>query len=128
MSNPTGYKFTYNDQVVDFNDLFTRRDMFDFGNLFTSGDNEFGAIGDSTQVHKSSPVQVGGFNNWKQIAGGYRQFSALKADGTLWSWGRNHYGQLGDGTLIDKSSPIQVGTLTDWYTLASGRVHLAAVK
>jgi len=90
------------------------------GTLWTWGEGSNGALGDSTIVSKSSPVQIGLLTNWKQVASGARFAAAIKTDGTLWAWGRNSNGQIGDNTTIDKSSPVQVGLLTDWKQVDVG--------
>ena len=50
------------------------------GTLWLWGLNDYGQIGDNTQINKSSPVQtVAGGNNWKQVASGYTSV-AIKDD------------------------------------------------
>jgi hypothetical protein len=46
------------------------------------GDNSFGALGDSTAVSKSSPVQtIAGGTNWKQVAcGGFTTAAVQYSD------------------------------------------------
>ena len=41
------------------------------------------------------------------IARGYKNFFALKKDGSVWSTGWNKYGTLGDGTFIDRNTFVQ---------------------
>ena len=75
------------------------------GNGYVSG-NEYGQLGDGTNVEKTAPVQIG--SGYAAVAAGGAHSLAMKADGTLWAWGNNKYGQLGDGTKVDKYSPVQV--------------------
>jgi alpha-tubulin suppressor-like RCC1 family protein len=92
------------------------------GTLWAWGQNLHGQLGDGTKNNKSSPVQIGTLNNWKQVSGGIAirddinsgYALAVKTDGTLWAWGANLNGILGDSSSIDKVSPVQVGTLTNW--------------
>lgn len=86
------------------------------GTLWAWGDNTNGSLGLLNTTNRSSPVQVGTLNNWKQITHNY----AVKTDGTLWAWGPGTNGKLGDGTTVAKSSPIQVGTLTNWRQVHNG--------
>ena len=84
------------------------------GPLFAWGDNSTsGAVGDSTEINRSSPVQVGDLETWVAVAG-YQTRFAVKDDGTLWAWGANRVGEQGHGDVVERSSPVQVGSLTNW--------------
>ena len=110
------------------------------GSLWTWGRNNTGALGDNTNISKSSPVQtVAGGNNWKTVAvGGLNQIAgagfgshtlAIKTDGTLWVWGMGLYGQLGTNTGADFNSPVQtVAGGTNWKSVSAGYFWSAAVK
>jgi alpha-tubulin suppressor-like RCC1 family protein len=93
------------------------------GTLWAWGLNNFGQLGDGTDTHRTSPVQIGTDNNWSQIAAGEYHSLAIQSDGTLWAWGSNSVGQFGDGTTIDRSSPIQIGTATNWSKIDAGDFH-----
>ena len=84
-----------------------RNDSGDFG----------GALGDGTNVSRSSPVQVlgTGYNTTKFYAyGNYGGAVALKTDGTRWSWGMGGYGQTAQNNDVTYSSPVQIpGEWTD---------------
>ena len=42
------------------------------GTLWTWGRNSYGALGDNTIIHRSSPVQtIAGGNNWVSVSGGF---------------------------------------------------------
>jgi alpha-tubulin suppressor-like RCC1 family protein len=105
------------------------------GTLWTWGVNTsgYGALGDNTQISKSSPVQtITRGTNWKTVACSYYNTAAIKTDGTLWIWGYNAYGQLGDDTIESRSSPVQtVAFGTNWKQVsgsASFTAHTAAIK
>jgi alpha-tubulin suppressor-like RCC1 family protein len=105
----------------------------DDGSLWACGYNELGQLGNGTTTAAfagySSPIQVGGLTNWKQVSAGQYFTSAIKTDGTLWSWGRDDQGQLGNGvTLTGYSSPIQIGLLSNWKQVSAGTVFTAAIK
>jgi len=89
-----------------------------------------GNLGLSDITHRSSPVQVGSLNNWKQIDGSYYSSFAVKTDGTLWAWGNNTptLGNLGLGDMVHRSSPTQVGGLTGWKLVSSSNYTVAAIK
>jgi alpha-tubulin suppressor-like RCC1 family protein len=97
-------------------------DQFVGESLFGIGLNNFGQIGDTTLVSRSSPVQVfGGGVDWKQVSGGASNSAAIKTDGTLWTWGRNANGQIGDNTSSTRSSPVTTtGGGTNWQQVSAG--------
>ena len=99
------------------------------GTLWIWGRNAYGELGDNTTVDKSSPIQtVSGGTSWKMVAGGYKQFSAIKVDGTIWNWGNNAYGQLGDNTAVNKSSPVQmIVNGNNWRQTSCGWQHNIAL-
>lgn len=80
------------------------------GTLWTWGSN----IGTGVTTLRSSPVQIGVGNTWKDVYvnnGGY-SFStdpsgywAISSDSTLWSW---NFQYPGDGTSSAKTTPTQV--------------------
>jgi alpha-tubulin suppressor-like RCC1 family protein len=92
------------------------------GTMFSWGSNASGQLGLGTVLPASSPVQVLGGPNWKQVANNDRTVIALKKDGSLWSWG---YGQNGAGGINGpdsyRSTPTQIGRSYDWKFLASTR-------
>ena len=92
------------------------------GTLWTWGRNLVFALGDGTNIDRSSPVQtIASGTNWQQVSVGYRMMAAIKTDGTLWAWGSNGAGQLGDNSTIVKSSPVQtVSGGTNWKQVSAG--------
>jgi hypothetical protein len=96
------------------------------GTLWCWGNNEYGQLGDGTNVGKNVPVQVSG-TNWVSVSAGGEHTCGIKTDGTLWCWGRNNYGQLGDGTNVGKNAPVQVSG-TNWVSVSAGKDHTCGVK
>jgi alpha-tubulin suppressor-like RCC1 family protein len=88
------------------------------GTLWVWGYNVNGTIGDSTNISKSSPVQVAG--SWTTLSVGSGHILGIKSDNTLWAWGSNASGQLGLGTTVDRNSPVQIGALANWSTVSAG--------
>jgi alpha-tubulin suppressor-like RCC1 family protein len=95
--------------------------------LWTWGQNTNGGLGVGNRINYSSPVQVGGLTNWKQVATTHYVTSAIKNDGTLWACGYNGYGQLGNSTTVPYSSPIQIGALTNWKQVSCGYRTIMAI-
>jgi len=105
------------------------------GTLWGWGWNQYGALGDSTVISRSSPVQIGSLTTWASI-GGYTGHAGVKTDGTMWTWGYGSAqygsGEHGQGHVLAISSPTQLGSATNWARVPSGgggpSNHMVAVK
>ena len=89
------------------------------GTVWAWGDNEDGQLGDGTYTSESTPVQVYGISNVKQIAAGGRLSVAVKTDGTVWAWGYNPCG-LGNEMTTPSIYVFQVSGLTDIQEVVVG--------
>ena len=83
------------------------------GTVWSMGSNNYGQLGDGTNISTSTPVQVKINENMYltdiiKISGGNNFVTAIRKDGTLWSWGFNYEGQLGNGTTANKNYATQV--------------------
>lgn len=78
------------------------------GTLWTTGWNQFGALGDGTTTHHNTPQQVA--SDVMSVSAGQYHTVFVKADGTLWGMGRNQFGQLGDRTFTDRVLPVLIDT------------------
>jgi alpha-tubulin suppressor-like RCC1 family protein len=97
------------------------------GELFITGKQEYGQLGDNSTVGKSSPVQVPG--SYKFVVTGNDGTGAIKTDGTMWMWGGNQYGEVGkNDTNSGYSSPVQVGALSDWATMGSAQLSFFGLR
>ena len=74
--------------------------------LWATGFNGTGQLGDGTTVAKSTPIRIA--TDVVGLAAGVFHSAFLKADGTLWTVGGNDSGQLGNGATTDASTPVQV--------------------
>jgi alpha-tubulin suppressor-like RCC1 family protein len=134
MSEPTNFKFPFENQTYDFDDVFVRKEYFVEGGLWLWGRGIYGVLGTNSTVDQSSPVQtVSRGTNWKQVSVNRCFSAAIKTDGTLWLWGVNCYftslGQLGNNSTINQSSPVQtVSTGNNWKQVSLGASHSAAIK
>ena len=78
------------------------------GSLWCWGGNLYGAVGDGTEIDRSTPLKVG-TGTWKTVDGGSWYTCGIKSGGTLWCWGINEWGNLGDGTTTSRSAPVPGG-------------------
>lgn len=114
------------------------------GDVFAWGDNQFGAVGDGTNVNRTTPTRVCATYSQTpcahflalvtEVSAGQDRFSlGLVRDGSALSWGFNRYGQLGNGTTSDSDVPVRVCAvgqtapcsryLTGVHALAAGWDH-----
>ena len=105
------------------------------GELFATGQNNYGQVGDNSTVHKSSPVQIGTETNWGpvnnlRVGGNGFTNGAFKTDGTLWVWGRNDdSGSLGQNAIVNLSSPTQLAAPSgNWDKFKFAEYHLIGLK
>ena len=100
------------------------------GTLWTWGKNSNGQLGDTTLIHRSSPVQtLLHARDWSAFSFGIDNMAAVKTNGTLWTWGSNFNGTLGDNTTTPKSSPVQtIAGGTNWSSVANAGNRIAAIK
>lgn len=118
-----------NDWLLISTRIYTSSAIKKDGTLWTWGDNQEGQLGNGDVDNDVTiPTQIGTDTNWKQIASGDLNSSAIKTNGTLWTWGLNDYGQLGDGTYVNKFIPTQIGSDNNWELVYAGGGHSGALK
>jgi alpha-tubulin suppressor-like RCC1 family protein len=98
-------------------------------NLYMTGCNTMGEIGDGSTAPQTSVYQVIiGSKTIQGVASGGLHTGAYCTDGSLYLWGSNSHGQIGDGTTTDRTSPTAAvwsyGTIT---SLTLGDVHSVAL-
>jgi len=99
------------------------------GTLWAWGNNDEGALGDGTVIHRSSPVQISSDTDWEYLGIGGGHNLVIKTDGSLWSFGAAYFGGLGNrGHSQHNSSPTQVGADTDWAYVSGGGSYSLSVK
>ncbi len=94
------------------------------GSLWMWGDNDYGQLGDGTEVDQNTPVKI--MDNVASVSLGYYHSAAIKSDGSLWMWGQNYWGQLGDGTWDDRYTPSK--KMDNVASVSLGYWHSAAIK
>ena len=101
-------------------------------NLYLSGVNNYGQLGDNTQINRDFTnlyQTVAGDVNWQDIVAGDVFAAATKNDGTLWMWGGGNNGVLGNNSSTHRSSPVQVlGTGSGWTNISAGDSHAGGTK
>ena len=98
------------------------------GTVWVCGENQYGQLGDGTQVPKSPPIKLNSLNGIVAISAGSRHSLFLKNDGTVWACGENAYGQLGDGTDIDQKTPVKINNLSGIIAISAGSSHSMFLK
>jgi alpha-tubulin suppressor-like RCC1 family protein/outer membrane protein OmpA-like peptidoglycan-associated protein len=101
------------------------------GKLYCWGDNQYGQLGNGTNVDSSLPVLVsdnGAFVN-TSVAGVFAGDNhtcaiTLAPTNRIFCWGYNNKGQLGDNTTVDKNLPAAVlGVFTSTGTEGSANFY-----
>ena len=98
------------------------------GTLWTWGSNGSGMLGQNQgySVQYSSPIQVGGSDDWATGFAGRDFTLAKKTNGELWAWGSASYGNLAQNDKTSRSSPVQIpGT---WNSIGIGWFGCTASK
>ncbi|MFH1846268.1 MAG: hypothetical protein ABH869_01785, partial [Candidatus Omnitrophota bacterium] len=107
------------------------------GKVWAWGSNNYGQIGDGTQITRSAPVKVQGLAGVviTDISAGQYHSLALDSNGFIWAWGRSNYGQIGNGTSgSNVLQPVKIETDIDGNILpliqkiAAGGEHSLALS
>lgn len=74
------------------------------------GSNQFGEVGDGSNLAKRGPSAVIGGHRWKMLDAGFSHVCGITLDDRTYCWGNQFRGALGNGQL-DGSSPQPVEVL-----------------
>ena len=94
------------------------------------GSNDYGEIGDGTQIDRSAPTLVSGLGGGVlAIAVGGDHTCALTVAHAVLCWGLNNQGQVGDGTLVNRRlTPVAVvGLSSGVAAITAGDEHTCAL-
>lgn len=92
------------------------------------GDNQYGQLGNTSNVDSSTAVVGSGLSGVKQLAAGaYHTCAATAA--AISCWGRNDASQLGSSGITDMNVPTQTGTVrANVIQLVAGLSHTCAMS
>jgi alpha-tubulin suppressor-like RCC1 family protein len=93
------------------------------------GHNQYGQLGNNTNVNSRAPVDVSGLTSGIiALAAGDNHTCALTLDGIVKCWGFNLQGELGDGTHTNRWTPVDVTPLNSVISsITAGLIHTCAV-
>lgn len=100
------------------------------GTAYCWGDNDYGQLGNNTQMDSPTPAQVMGSVKFSHIdAGGNHTCAVGLLDSKLYCWGRNNYGQLSDPDLaLTATVPTDVSATNVTYTrVSAGASHTCMI-
>jgi alpha-tubulin suppressor-like RCC1 family protein len=90
------------------------------GTVMGWGSNQFGQLGNGSELTPSVPVEVGGLTGVQAVAAGANHSLALLSNGTVMAWGDNESGQLGTGNTNESQVPVAVKSLAGVRAIAAG--------
>ena len=90
------------------------------GDVYCWGENDFGQVGDGTQVDKALPARVQGDLQFRLVSAGWRFTCGIVTTGAAYCWGRGEWGQLGDGRIANSSTPVPVASAERFASLTVG--------
>lgn len=92
------------------------------------GSNFAGELGDGTNTHRSTPVDVVGLPAPVSALAASSHSCAVLVTGAIWCWGANNFGKLGNGSTLNSALPVQVmGLGGEAIKVAAGNLHSCAL-
>jgi len=107
--------------------------VLDDGSISCWGRNDYGQLGDGTNVNRLTPTQTDSLGTGRTavaISSGKAQSCAILDNGSVSCWGRNSDGEIGDGTTSTRNSPTPTSSLGTGRTaiaIDSGNYHVCAI-
>ena len=89
------------------------------------GENQYGKLGDNSDVSKEKPTDVSGLaSNVKAISAGSNHTCALTSSGAVKCWGGSGWGKIGDNSKVDRWVPTGVhGLASNVSAISAGYNH-----
>lgn len=98
------------------------------GSVNCWGGNATGQLGDSSQISRTTPVDVLGLSGVIALDAGAAHTCAVDGAGAVYCWGANNSGQLGNGNRLAQPQPVAVTGLPGAATsVAAGVTHTCAL-
>jgi uncharacterized repeat protein (TIGR01451 family) len=99
------------------------------GAVWTWGSNQYGELGDGTNVGHGV-AKVPGLSGMVAVGAGNETSMSLSSDGTVWTWGMNLYGQLGngDGLIHQSYVPYHVSGPTGVAAIDMDNMHVGGLS
>jgi alpha-tubulin suppressor-like RCC1 family protein len=100
------------------------------GSVWCWGMNDYGQLGDGTDVYKSHPQKVTALPGIAtKIAVGGITSCAISDSGKVFCWGKGTDGQLGNGASHDSDVPVQAASSIagSWQDISVGSIHTCGV-
>ena len=99
------------------------------GTVHSTGQNDYGQLGDGTTQDRSTPVRARGLSFVVAVSAGRAHTVYLVAGGRVFAAGNNAYGQLGDGSTVTRLAPVEVfGAGADNAAVSAGVEHTVFLK
>ncbi|HAN31140.1 MAG TPA: hypothetical protein DCQ06_06030, partial [Myxococcales bacterium] len=93
------------------------------------GRNNYGQLGDGTNLTSGKPVAVKDLKNIIDISAGYQHACAVDQQGKIYCWGYNSSYQLGEGTTTSSKVPVTAAKgITDAIAVSAGYNHTCALR
>ena len=90
------------------------------------GGNQYGALGNATNVDSTTAVSVSGLSSVAGVSAGAIHSCAVLLDGTARCWGVNAVGEFGDGTTSDSNVPTAVYGIATATQISAGDYNTCA--
>lgn len=97
------------------------------GSVKTSGDNQFGQLGNESNINSNVFVDVSGITNAIAVSCGYYHTAFLLSDGRVKTVGDNFFGQLGNESNTNSYVPVDVVGITNAKAISCGHDFTAVL-
>jgi hypothetical protein len=99
------------------------------GTVWAWGSNNSGAVGDGSDVERTSPVQVPGLTGIVDIGAGELHSLVLSDSGVISAWGNNGFYEVGEGVNNrHKLSPVQISVENYTWKTATPQLSSASTS
>ena len=98
------------------------------GQVFSSGANAFGQLGDGTDKQQLQKVPTVINGKIKEVTSGAEYAAALDSEGKIYVWGNNDWGNLGTGNYSPVYTPVMLESISAVKQIKAGSQHMLAVK